>query len=179
MSSGLDRVSDAGYLGDLTERPIEEIRSLRTECQAIETGLSYLRRVIQGRLDLVAAEAKSRSEGQTSSEDDSLQDLIERLPDILADRTRPAGVGRLPQTMTTGEVDPELEADVDGAIGPGDVSNLNAMSTEDLLAATDRLADVERRVSDHRRILFDRLDALQAEIARRYRTGEASVDSLL
>jgi hypothetical protein len=34
-------------------------------------------------------------------------------------------------------------------------------------------------VSGQRRDLFERIDALQAEITRRYKTGEASVDSLL
>jgi hypothetical protein len=34
-------------------------------------------------------------------------------------------------------------------------------------------------VSSHRHDLFTRIDALQAEITRRYKTGEASVDSLL
>jgi hypothetical protein len=34
-------------------------------------------------------------------------------------------------------------------------------------------------VSDLRRNLFDRIDAIEAELTRRYRTGEASVDSLL
>src|SRR5438045_1013929 len=36
-----------------------------------------------------------------------------------------------------------------------------------------------REVSSTRRQLFDRIDALQGEITRRYRTGEASVESLL
>ena len=43
----------------------------------------------------------------------------------------------------------------------------------------DQLTAFEQRVSGHRRELFERIDALQAEITRRYKTGEASVDSLL
>ena len=34
-------------------------------------------------------------------------------------------------------------------------------------------------MSRRRRSLHERIDALQAEITRRYRTGEASVESLL
>jgi hypothetical protein len=34
-------------------------------------------------------------------------------------------------------------------------------------------------VSEQRQALFERIDALQAEITRRYKTGEASIDSLL
>ena len=40
-------------------------------------------------------------------------------------------------------------------------------------------AEFEQRVSHDRRERFDRLDALSAELVRRYRDGEASVDSLL
>ena len=41
------------------------------------------------------------------------------------------------------------------------------------------LAEVEADLSARRRQVFERLDALSAEITRRYRTGEASVESLL
>lgn len=176
MSSTLDRVTDADYLGDLAGLPIEEIRSKRDECQAVETGLSYLRRMIQGHHDLVASEAANRARGEGS---ESLIDLIAHLPDILADRDRPPGTGRLPQSLGTGDVDPALEAEVDSVFGPGDVSAMDQVSDTDLAAASERLAALERRVSDHRRVLFDRLDALQAELARRYKSGEASVESLL
>ncbi len=176
MTSSLDRVTDPDYLGDLAVRPIDEIRTMRTDCQAIETGLSYLRRMIQGQHDLVASEAANRQRGEGS---ESLVDLISNLPDILADRERPAGNGRLPQGLGTGDVDPSLEAEVSSVFGPGDVSEMDQLSDAQLADASSRLADLERRVSDHRRVLFDRLDALQAELARRYKSGEASVESLL
>ena len=44
---------------------------------------------------------------------------------------------------------------------------------------TEQLDAFEHEVSGHRRDLFERIDALQAEITRRYKTGEATVDSLL
>ena len=34
-------------------------------------------------------------------------------------------------------------------------------------------------MSERRHAYFDRIDALQAELTRRYRTGEATVDGLL
>ena len=43
----------------------------------------------------------------------------------------------------------------------------------------EQLIDFERKVSDNRRDRYDRLDALSAELVRRYRDGEASVDGLL
>ena len=41
------------------------------------------------------------------------------------------------------------------------------------------MTDLERHVSGQRRALHERIDALQEELVRRYKTGEASVDSLL
>ena len=45
--------------------------------------------------------------------------------------------------------------------------------------SADALTEYERRVSADRRDRFDRLDTFSAELVRRYREGEASVDGLL
>ena len=172
--SELERVVRADYLGDLSGRAIDELRTMRTECQSVETGLSYLRRLVQGRMDILAEESRRRAGGDVSTED-----LIARLPEILSDRSRMPGNGRLPSSLDTGDVDPELQAQLDDAVSPTHLSALGELSDEEMEAATNKLGDLERTISDHRRALFERLDALQAEIARRYRTGEASVESLL
>ena len=49
----------------------------------------------------------------------------------------------------------------------------------DLTAFAEELRDFEGKVSALRQAAFDVIDALQAEITRRYRTGEASVETLL
>ena len=61
---GYQRIADDDYLGDLTVRPIEEVRAMRADCQAVEADLSYLRRLVQGRLDIVAGEARRRESGE-------------------------------------------------------------------------------------------------------------------
>jgi phage host-nuclease inhibitor protein Gam len=50
---------------------------------------------------------------------------------------------------------------------------------EQLAAAAVELGDLEQEVSSLRRAMFDRIDAVQAELTRRYRDGEAQVDDLL
>jgi hypothetical protein len=155
---------------------MDDIRAMRAECQGVETGLSYLRRLVQGRLDIVGVEIQRRRDG---GDPNDLSVLISQLPEILSDRTRTPGFGRLPQLMAPGEVDPELEAKLDAVVAGHDVDSLPSLSDDALgdLAAT--LEAFEHEVSSRRRELFDRIDALQAEITRRYRTGEASVESLL
>lgn len=170
----IERLYAAGYLDRLEERPIEEVRAMRAECQDVETGLSYLRRVVQGRLDIVAAEVERRRSG---AEPGDVASLIEALPEILGDHLRAPGAGRLPVSFGQGRVDPELEAEIEAAVE--DFDDLASIDDAELAAGRERLAALEHKISTRRRSLFDRIDALQAEITRRYRTGEASVESLL
>jgi hypothetical protein len=176
VSSQLDRILGAEYLGDLERRPMSDLRTMRAECQEIETGLSYLRRLVQGRLDIVGAELQRRRDGADPGD---LADIISQLPEILSDRTRSAGFGRLPQLLAPGDVDAELTTRLDEIVAHHDLETLPSLTDDELNGVHDQLEALEREVSDRRRRFFDRIDTLQAEVTRRYRTGEASVESLL
>ncbi len=176
MPTDLAALLEPGYLGDLPSRAMEEVRAMRTECQEVETGLSLLRRVVQGRLDIVGLELTRRAEGGDPTD---LPDLIARLPAVLSDRTHAPGPGRLPQMMAPGELPAELEAELDAIVGSGHLSDLPSVEDAALRTMADELSAFEHKVSEHRQALFERIDALQAEITRRYKSGEATVDSLL
>jgi len=170
-----DRMLSSDYLFNLEGRPIEQIREMRAECVEVETGLSYLRRMVQGPLDIVNRELVRREVGGLGDR----ATLIEELPGILADGPRPAGVGRLSQSLEPTVVDPELSAELDAVLGGGGISDVVALGDREVVALQGELEAFEERVSDRRRAYFERIDALQAELTRRYRTGEATVDSLL
>lgn len=155
---------------------MEQVRAMRAECQEVETGLSLLRRVVQGRLDIVGLELTRRAEG---GDPEDLPDLIARLPAVLSDRTHAPGVGRLPQLMTPGELPAGLEEELDAIEGAGRMAELATLDDGELRALADALEAFEHKVSGQRQALFDRIDALQAEITRRYKTGEATIDALL
>lgn len=175
MAVDLQTLLDPGYLGDLPSRPMQEVRAMRTECQEVESGLSLLRRVVQGRLDIVGLELSRRAEGGDPGD---LPDLIAHLPEVLSDRTHAPGVGRLPQIMAPGSLPAELEAELDAITGTS-FAELPEVDDDALRAMTEALEAFEHKVSRHRQDLFDRIDSLQAEITRRYKTGEATVDALL
>lgn len=162
-------------MDDVTALSMEELRSKRSESQAIEVGLSYLRRLAQGRLDIVAAEQRRRVDGGEPVDHDH---LVASLSDILGDHLVAPGNGRLPQLMT-----PDLESfdtgPLDAIAGPNRLSNLGECTDDDLADLVEKLSTFEAEVSSERRTLFATIDALQAEITRRYKTGEASVESLL
>jgi hypothetical protein len=175
MSAIDDRLLSPDYLDHLESRPLDEIRSMREECSEVETGLSYLRRMGQGPLDIVNRELVRREVGGHADR----STLIEELPGILADGPRPPGVGRLSRRLEPRDPDHELAGELDEIVGRGVVAGVTQLSDGDLLELRDHLEAFERRVSERRQAYFDRIDALQAELTRRYRTGEASVDSLL
>ena len=56
MATDLADLLEPAYLGDLPGRSMDEVRAMRAECQEVETGLSLLRRLVQGRLDIVGLE---------------------------------------------------------------------------------------------------------------------------
>ncbi len=173
----IERVLDAAYLADLESRPMDELRSMRAECQELEVGLSYLRRLVQGRLDIVNAEVGRRRSGGEAVDTAA---LVQQLPEILADRGRSPGVGRLPQLLAPDLADTEPDtAELDAIVDAGVLTRLGDRSDDELEALCERLGDYERSVSERRRALHERIDTVQAEMTRRYRTGEASVESLL
>jgi hypothetical protein len=57
--------------------------------------------------------------------------------------------------------------------------NMADLDDAGLQALESGLKAFETNQSDIRRQLFDRIDALTAELVRRYRDGDASVDTLL
>ena len=80
------------------------------------------------------------------------------------------------------QVEPGSAAEA-ARIEPGDVVLLKSSRDSGLRllgdALVERLSGYESGVSEQRHRLHQRIDALQAEITRRYRTGQASVESLL
>jgi hypothetical protein len=171
----LSEVTNPVYLEGLEEWSMDEVRSRRDAATETETGLSYLRRIVQGRLDIVIAEQGHRRSGSRSD----ASDLVDELPSILAENVHAPGLGRLPALMGPGELDPELEARLEAILPAARLAHLSELSDDGLGIAAESLTDFERTVSSQRRAVLDVLDRLQEEIVRRYRTGEASVDNLL
>jgi hypothetical protein len=177
MDAQLERIRDPGYLNGLELRPIEEVRALRAECQAVETALSYLRRLVQGRLDIVLAELGHREGGDAPTE---MSDMVDELPTILAEHVRSPGLGRLPTLLEpSDEVSDSLMEELDALAGADRLGRLPEMDVAEIRAFAGDLGELERSVSTRRRALHECIDKFQEEIVRRYQTGEASVETLL
>ncbi len=154
---------------------LPDLRRARDEAVETETGLSYLRRMVQAPLDMVRGELGRRAAGQPSD----LAALVDDLPRILSEHSGPGG-GRLPHTLEPSEIDPELSAELD-AITEGGMRVAMVPSTTDaeLVEMAGRLDALERRVSGRRRLLHRTIDLLNGELARRYGSGELTPESAL
>ena len=175
LDTQLGRLLADDYLDGIDDLSLEELRARRSECQESETAVSYLRRMAQGRLDIVYAYI---DHGTDDGNVEDLGSLIENLPEIMAGPERPAGPGRLPAQMSP-DLEGDLSEEVETILGADAVAELPEMDREHLLEIAERLSEIERRTSQQRRALHERIDKLQAEIVSRYKTGEASVDGLL
>jgi hypothetical protein len=173
----LERILDDGYLDGLEERSTAEIRALRDECEEEESGVSYARRIVQGKLDIVRAELVRRRDEGTS--DDELHDLLDSLPTILRDRS--TGERKPAHRAVRFLVPPSAQHHAEEAerIGEGMLGDLTDRSAPEMAQLVERLDAEERRLSALRHELFDRLDTLQAELTRRYKEGATDVSEVL
>lgn len=180
MTPELDVVTSPDFVADLHGRDMDELRAMRSRCQALENSLSYVRRLIQGRLDIIGGELQRRRGGGDSGD---TSDLIGRLPEILSEGSRGDGGPGSVRPPLSMEPDPDvtdqLERMLDQIVDPDDLGRTTDLTDEQLAQTVTALHELEDSVSNHRRTMHSVIDTLQAEVTRRYRSGEASVDTLL
>ena len=176
MTDALTRVTDPAYIEGLAAEDIDDIREKRQECQDLENSLSYVRRLIHGRLDIVRSELERRRAGNDPAD---LAGLIDRLPELLAEGSRSDSLPRPPQDLAPDSDAERLAAELEAAVPASQMGELPELSLDEVAAMGDALAEHERRISGGRGALHDVIDALSAEIIRRYQAGDANVDSLL
>jgi len=175
--SRIDDILSPGYVEGLADLPLTDVRARRDETQEAADALSYLRRMVQGRLDIVHADLQRRAGGEPGD----LHELVEQLKrgEIIADGTRSAGQGRLPTGLAPADLDGWIAVELDSVVDAGRMSALPELDEDAVRALADTLEELERRVSHQRAELHERANTLQEEIVRRYKSGEATVDSLL
>ncbi|MFI7676939.1 aerial mycelium formation protein [Actinophytocola sp. NPDC049390] len=169
----IDRVLAPEYVSDLGGLDLAEVRGRRDEAAQEETDLSYLRRLLHGRIDIVKAEQKRRREGGSSS-------VVERLVEILSDNVvgpAPSGSGRH-QTLEPSRAEAHRRH-VEALVSDADLSDVGSLLDERLDLALRTYVAEEESVSRRRREVQKVVDLLNDEIGARYRAGSASVDTLL
>ncbi|OKJ33403.1 ABC transporter substrate-binding protein [Streptomyces sp. CB02366] len=162
---------DAGFGG----LRLPDLRTLRRDAQRDEADLSYVRRLVQGRIDILRAELARRRNPRTPVEDAA---VVRRLSEILTDAPSRHRTSARHVTLTTPRGD-EFRRLAAETLAEVELSDLDARTDEELRTAMGRLVRYEQQVSRRRHELQRTADDCGAEIARRYRDGEAQVDDLL
>ncbi|MFF8505226.1 ABC transporter substrate-binding protein [Streptomyces anulatus] len=162
---------DAGFGG----LRLPELRTLRRDAQRDEADLSYVRRLVQGRIDILRAELARRRDPEAPVEDAA---VVSRLSEILADTPSRHRTSARHVTLTTPRGDEFRQLAAEN-LAEVELSDLDARTDEELHTAMGRLVRYEQQVSRRRHELQRTADDCGAEIARRYRDGEAQVDDLL
>ncbi len=200
----VDRVTSPDYVAGLTGAPVDELREKRAECRRVEGLVSYLRRVVQGQIDLVVAEMELRLLGLPGDHD---RLLVDALPSILAGTSSgqaeegrgqvavakhvPPNKARLSTAAVTevfawnpdlslediaSVIAPELAASVfrGGALPGASLASFDDASLAELVA---RLSRHEASLSAMRRVLHERIDTLEEMVSECYEegTGRAEV----
>jgi hypothetical protein len=203
----VDRLLAPNFVEGLVDAAVDEIRTNRAQCRRVEDLMSYLRRVVQGQIDVVTAERAMREHGTRG---DHQHRLVEDLPSILAGsptsgRAGPEleaggmpGNGRQATSLlamsAVSEVfaeESDLAPDEIAAVMPAGLAeltfsgsmlpgaNLESFANTELDELVVRLREYEALLSAERRILHERIDQLQSLVVKRYKSGAADSDALL
>lgn len=155
----LDQVLDETFLAGIDELDREELRTRRLLARDVENELSYYRRLLHGRMDLLRFEQRRRRGEETRS-------LIEALPQILADRDRPSAThGRLAMTDLP-PLPEEGRRPIDQVLGADVLGHLDEIDDDRLESVIGELRGMEEEISTQRRKVqevVDRLAVLLAE----------------
>lgn len=168
----LDIVTSPDFVDDLDDISLDELRDRRSLCDALDMELSYYRRLLHGRMDLLGFELRRRSGEETRS-------LIEALPEILAGSEAPAtSTGRavpveIPDIPSTGK------RAIDGVLADDFLARLPSIDDTELETIQAELTEAERSVSSQRRAVYEAYEKIQSELTNRYRQGIDDIDELL
>lgn len=161
------------FIADLHSVDVSELRERRAMTADVETELSFYRRLLHGRMDLLNFELARRRGEETRS-------LIEALPDILgAGETAGGQVGRV-----RGEFSPDLPDErrrpIDDVLEDDFLTRIPELDDDELSRIQTTLAATESEISLQRRAVQERFDLLQSIITGIYRdqaTEELSNDN--
>ena len=165
----IDRILDPGYVEGLEDLSLDELRARRDECLAEREYLSLLRRLVQGRAEILRAELDGR--GATTQD----EPLVERLSTILATEGHAPSRG---EAVRVGVPEEEMllaRRRVERLVADAGLSDPGALDDEQLGRAVDALAAEEHEVSQARAHVIDALDRLQDELKRRYKQDPSLV----
>lgn len=162
--AGFDEVAGV----DPAALSLTDLRALRARLQEQDDVVSYVRRIAQARCDLLAARyLEANPQGDATGE----------LGRVLSQHLT-GGPPRPPRPVEPVDDHPLL-ARLEEVCAEHGFARAEELTPAEIHRLVEAISAFERDVSRDRQARFEVLDALSAELVRRYRSGEAHVDSLL
>jgi hypothetical protein len=159
----IDRILEPAFVEGLESIPLDDLRRRRDECMAEREYLSLLRRLVQGRLEILRADHEARhGDGEGTP-------VLERLPEILG--SDDAGNSR-GEALRIGLPEEELtlaRRRVERLVADAGVSDPATMDDAALAGAVEIFTAEERSLSASRHDVIEILDRILDELKRRYK----------
>lgn len=155
-------------MSESTPTSVAEIRARRQALQAEEDAISFVRRLAQGRIDLVRDEQRRRVQGS----DVPTTSLEERLADVFGQQH--GGGSARPPRETNVPSDHPLVKELDQVCEHYSFEAMDGLDDKDLDELLGALDMFEKTCSQMRHKLFDQIDALTAELVKKVRESGAS-----
>lgn len=169
-ASRISAILEPEFAEGLEDLSTDEIRGRRDEALAEREFQSYLRRLIQVRQAILAAERVRRNSGA------ELEPLIERLTSVLTEGPKAGRSRGEALRVSLSEADTEeARHQVESLLGGGAVASAEDLEDHQLDDAVAALAEAERRVSTERGAVMRVHDRLQEELKRRYRDDPGQI----
>jgi hypothetical protein len=164
----IDRIRRPDFVGGLPDLPLDVLRRRRDDCFAEREYLSLLRRLVQGRAEILKAEVERRGRGEEGS-------LVGALSTILAGDAQGPARG---EAVKVGLPEEEMllaRRRVERLVADAGLSDPGALDDRRLAEAVDLLVQEEREVSEARAEVLKAMDTIQEELKRRYRDDPSLV----
>jgi hypothetical protein len=168
-ASRTGRVLDPAFVESLETIPLDELRRRRDEALEEREFQSYLRRLVQVRMDILSVERERRRTGADP------EPLVDRITSALAEGPQGRGRGEALRLKPSDEDMAEAERRADEAMGQAFAKPLDELDDTALDEALNGLRRAEEGVSSQRAKVLRVHDALQAELKRRYREDLSQV----
>lgn len=167
----IDQVLAEGFADGLGDLETDEVRRRRDLARGELEYLSLVRRLLQGRRDILRDELDRRRSGAEPTP------VVERVVAVLAEGTRGPSRGEAPVVPLPDDEIAMARRRVEKLLADSALSDLTGLSDERLQEAVERMDQEERGVSETRSRVIEVQDALQEEMKRRLRAELGNLSS--
>lgn len=162
----VDRILDASYVADLAEVPVAELRRRREEADREEAWLSYVRRMLHGRIDILEGEGVITADGELD-----LNALIQSLSGQM-------GPGQYHAAIDVIESPGGGRRAVERLIDRAGLDDPAALTDEQRAQRLEQLRSMEHDVSEVRSRIHEVQDRLAEELANRLKSEGVDTEAL-